>query len=67
MLIVSGIVCFMAACIFPTKDHFVIDTGGDKTIITRQDNPLVYWGTESAVLLVAVSFCAAAFYRARKK
>jgi hypothetical protein len=57
----------MIAYTIPSKDRFVMDNGGHKHIITRQDDPLIYWGTESAVVFVAGSLFAAAIYRGRKK
>ena len=66
-LILGSVVLFMIAGILPTKDRFVMDVGGEKRVITRQDNPLVYWGTESGILVVAIAFFGFGFYRARKE
>lgn len=35
-------------------------------IISRHDDPLIFWGIESAILVLAVSLVAAGVYRARK-
>jgi hypothetical protein len=66
-LIFWSVLLFMAAAILPTQDHLAIDIGGQHRIITRQDNPMIYWGVESEILFVATSLCAYAFYRNRKK
>ena len=67
MLIIGGIVFFMIACVLPTKDRFVMTSGGQQRVITRQDNPAIYWGVEAGVLVVAVSLSAFGIYRSRKK
>jgi hypothetical protein len=40
--------------------------GRRTTIILRQDSPLIYWGTESVILVVAVALFASGVYRAGK-
>ena len=67
MLIIGSIIFVMIACVLPTKDRFVMTVGSQKRVITRQDNPAVYWGVESGILFVAVSLSAYAFYRSRKR
>jgi uncharacterized membrane protein len=67
MLIIGSIVFFMIACALPTKDRFVMTSGGQKRVITRQDNPTIYWGTEVGVLVVAVLLLSFGIYRGRKK
>jgi hypothetical protein len=67
VLIIAGILFAIIAYVIPTKDRFVMDNGGHNSIITRQDDPLIYWGAESAVVFVSVSLFAAAIYRGRKK
>jgi uncharacterized membrane protein len=67
MLIIGGIVFFMIACVLPTKDRFVMNSGGQQRVITRQGNPGIYWGTEAGVLVVAVLLSGFGIYRSRKK
>jgi uncharacterized membrane protein len=67
MLIICSIVFVMIACVLPTQDRFAMTVGGQKRIITRQDNPTIYWGTEFGVLVVAVSLFSFGIYRSRKK
>ena len=64
--IILGLVFFMIACVFPTKDRFYMTINGEVSVITRNEDPLIYWGTESAILLIAVSFSAYGLYRDRK-
>ena len=67
ILLISGVVFLMAACVLPTKDKFVINSGGQQRIITRQDNPAIYWGTEIGALVIAVSLFSLGIYRNRNK
>jgi len=67
MLVLGGIIFFMIACVLPTKDRFQMSIGGQQRIITRQDNPAIYWGTEIGVLAVAASLLGFGIYRNRKK
>jgi len=66
-LIIGGIVFLMIACVLPTKDRFAMTSGDQQRVITRQDNPAIYWGTEVGVLVVAVSLVAFGIRRSRKK
>jgi hypothetical protein len=66
-LILWSIILFMAAGIFLTQDHFVMTSGGQRRVITRQDNPGIYWGVESGILFVAISLSAFAIYLSRRK
>jgi hypothetical protein len=67
MLIIGSIVFVMIACVLPTKDRFVMTVGGQKRVITRQDDPTIYWGTEAGVLAIAVALFSFGIYRSRKK
>ena len=57
------------ACIFTTKDRFTIKSksDGQQRVITRQDDPLIYWGTEFGIVFVAVSLDGCGVYRGGKK
>jgi hypothetical protein len=67
MLIIWSIVFLMIACVLPTKDRFAMTIGGQQQVITRQDNPTIYWGTEAGALVVAVSLFSFSIHRSRKK
>jgi uncharacterized membrane protein len=67
MLIIGGIIFLMIACVLPTKDRFVMTSGGQQRVITRQDNPTIYWGTEAGVLIVSVSLIAFGIFRGQKQ
>jgi hypothetical protein len=66
-LLLWGAVFFIVVCVFPAKDRFIMNNGGSKTVITRPDNPLIYWGTEAGILLVAISLIGCGIYRGRNK
>ena len=66
-LIFWSFLFFIIAAILPTKDRFVMNSGGQERVITRKDNPKIYWGVESGILVVAVSLSAYAIFRSRKK
>jgi hypothetical protein len=42
-----------------------IHGGRTNRVISRRDSPLIYWGTESSILVVAVALWAMGVYRAR--
>ena len=57
-------------CIFLATGRFEMRSGavhGGRTnkVISRQDNPLTYWGAESSILAAAVLLCVTGAYRAR--
>ncbi|HUD48708.1 MAG TPA: hypothetical protein VMR33_17885 [Candidatus Baltobacteraceae bacterium] len=62
-----GVLLLMIAAVLPTKDHFAASIGGRERIITRQDNPLTYWGVDTGLAITAVSLWAFVFYRTRRK
>jgi len=66
-LILWSILLFMTAGILLTQDRFVMTSGGHQRVVTRQDNPGIYWGVESGILLVAISLSAYAIHRSRRK
>jgi hypothetical protein len=59
-------------CIFLLTGKFEIRSGAKvgggrrTTYISRQDDPLIYWGTESFIFVVATSLFSIAVYRARE-
>jgi hypothetical protein len=67
-----GAFVFLIFCIFLKTGHFEVRSGARvggfrrTTVISRQDHPLVYWGTQSSILILAVSLVALGVYRARK-
>ena len=62
-----SIIFFLIACVIPAKGRFVINYGGQQKIISSHEYPLLYWGTELLVLVVALSLCAFGLYRSRGK
>jgi hypothetical protein len=73
LLIGWGAFVFVIFCIFLGTGRFEVRSGAKvgggrrTTVISRQDSPLIYWGTQSSILFVAVSLVAAGAYRARKE
>ena len=66
-----GVVVLVIFGVFLAAGRFELWSGARPggrrmTVITRQENPGVYWGIESSVLAVAVSLLAMGAYRARK-
>jgi hypothetical protein len=55
---------FLAAGRFELRSG-AIHGGRTNRIISRQDSPLTYWGTESSILAAAVLLFALGVYRAR--
>jgi hypothetical protein len=66
-LIVWSFIFFVIAAMLPTKDRLEMSGGGQQRVITRQNNPKIYWGVESGTVFVAVSLSAYAIFRSRKK
>jgi hypothetical protein len=73
LLMFWGVFVFVIFCIFLMTGRFEMRSGSRhgggrvNRVISRQDSPLIYWGTESAILVVAVSLFASGVYRARKE
>ena len=65
-LILWGAVLFIIAGVSLTKDRFVFTHGSQKTVITRQKDPGIYWGTEAGLLCVASLLMGGGVYRYRK-
>jgi hypothetical protein len=71
-LVFWGVFAFVIFCIFLTTGKFEMRSGSIHgrhqilRVISREDNPLIYWGTESVILVVAVLLVASGVYRARK-
>ncbi|OOG36812.1 hypothetical protein B0E51_17770 [Rhodanobacter sp. C05] len=72
LLMFWGVFVFVIFCIFLEVGKFEMRSGSIHgrhqilRVISRQDNPLIYWGTEFAILVVAVLLVALGVYRARK-
>jgi hypothetical protein len=71
VLLFWGGFLFVVFGVFLVAGKFEIRSGARlvgrrTTLILRHDSPLIYWGTESAILVVAVSLFASGVYRARK-
>jgi hypothetical protein len=71
LLVFWGVFLFVVFCIFLATGKFEMRNGSIHSgqilrVISRQDNPLTYWGIESAILVLAVFLVAAGVYRARR-
>jgi hypothetical protein len=64
-LTIWGVVFLLVAAVLPTQDRFTVDLGGRKTVVTRQQEPLAYWGMEAGIVLVSVALIAFGIYRQR--
>jgi hypothetical protein len=53
MLLLLGVIFLMFAWITP--DRSVLQFGTERYIITREGMPLVYWGSEAAAVLIALT------------
>jgi hypothetical protein len=62
-----GVVCFLVGVVLPTQDRIVAEGGGDRSVITRQDNPLAYWGIEAGILAVGAVFFFGGIFCIRRK
>ena len=68
-----GAFVFLIFCIFLKTGRFEVRSGARiggfrrTTAISRQDHPLIYWGTQFSILTVAASLVALGAYRARKE
>ena len=53
VLLLLGVIFLMIAWITP--DRSVLQLGTERYIITRESTPLVYWGSEAAAALIALT------------
>jgi hypothetical protein len=60
VLLMLGVLFLMIAWITP--DRSVLQLGTARNIITREGTPLVYWGSEAAFVLVALTFLVSAYH-----
>lgn len=65
-LYVWGILILGIGAMLLVDNRFTLNSGGHKRIITRQSDPLTYWGIESGILLVGLSLIAAGIYFSRR-
>ena len=63
--LILGLVFLMCAIVLPTQDRFVMTTRGHKRIITRSDDPAIYWSVEAAIASVSFVLFASGIYRRR--
>lgn len=64
LLIIFGV--FLVTGKFEIRSGAKVGGGRRTAYISRQDNPLIYWGTESSILVVAVSLLSIGVCRARE-
>ena len=55
----------MVAGAFWSQDRFVLNCNGKQSLITRENNPGIYWGVEAGILVVGASLLVLALYRDR--
>jgi len=60
VLLLLGVLFLMIARITP--DRSVLQLGTERYIITRESAPLVYWGSEAAAALIALTSFVIAYY-----
>ena len=60
VLLLLGVLFLMIALITP--DRSVLQLGSQRYIITREGSPLVYWGSEAAAVLIALTFFVSVYY-----
>jgi hypothetical protein len=60
VFLMLGVLFLMIAWITPGRS--VLQLGTARYIITREGTPLVYWGSEAAFVLVALSFFVSAHH-----
>jgi formate hydrogenlyase subunit 3/multisubunit Na+/H+ antiporter MnhD subunit len=66
--ILSGLVLFLVFSGFLTQGRFTMTYGRTERVITRQDHPRVYWGTETAIaILGALSLGSGIYFERRKR
>lgn len=64
MITLCGVVFLMIAVIYLTKDHFFVTLGTQTRLITRQGDPLIYWGYEAGFVLLSIAcFAAGSLYK----
>lgn len=61
-LMLAGTILFVIAAILASETQFNINIGRYR-VITRQQNPLIYWGIEAGIVIVAAFLCLCAFWR----
>jgi hypothetical protein len=71
VLIFWGLFLLVIFCAFLATGKFEMRSGsihGGRTsrVISRQDSPMIYWGTESSILALALLLCVMGVYRARE-
>jgi hypothetical protein len=60
VLLFLGVIFLMIAWITP--DRSVLQLGTERYIITRESTPLIYWGSEAAAALIALTSFVIAYY-----
>jgi uncharacterized membrane protein len=66
-LIIWGVILMAFGGLALGHGHFNLTVNGVREIITRQNNPGVYWGACLAPLLIGAALCAIGVYLMRKK
>jgi hypothetical protein len=61
-----GVVLLLVASVFLSSDQFTVTSNGAKRIVTRQHDPVIYWGTEGAIAFIGALLLAGGIYFERK-
>ena len=69
---VWGAFLLVIFCVFLASGRFEMRFGAThggrmNRVISRQDSPLIYWGTEFSILAAAVLLCAMGVFRSRDR
>ena len=65
--ILAGLVLFLVLSVFLTQNRFTLTHGHTQRVITRQDDPRVYWGTEIAIAVLGALSLGGGIYFERRK
>lgn len=66
MLPILCVVFSMIALIYLSQDHFVAHVGNATRVITREGNPVEYWGVAASFIVMAVACFAGSLYLQRR-
>ena len=65
-LFVFGVLCLGIGAVLLADNRFALNNGGHRRIITRQNDPLIYWRIEAGILFVGLLLVGTSIYFGRK-
>jgi len=65
--VLAGVISFTCFSIALSQDRFTFTSGNTKRVITRQDEPTFYWGTQAALASFGVVCFGGGIYFMRRK